>query len=103
MRFMIIEHFHPNDLRRIYARFSESGRQLPDGLVYVDSWVSNRMDTCYQLMECDDLRLLDEWMARWRDIVRFEVVPVITTAEAAARALGGGGPAGETERGAAGR
>jgi hypothetical protein len=34
-------------------------------------------------MECDDERLLDEWMSQWRDIVEFERIPVMTSAEAA--------------------
>jgi siroheme synthase len=35
-------------------------------------------------MECEDPALLEEWMAQWRDIVDFEVVPVVTSAEAVA-------------------
>ena len=34
-------------------------------------------------MDCDDRALLDEWMARWVDLVEFEVVPVVTSSEAA--------------------
>jgi hypothetical protein len=40
---------------------------------------------CYQVMECDDHALLDEWIAAWDDIVEFEIHPVITSDEAAAR------------------
>jgi hypothetical protein len=36
-------------------------------------------------MACDDRGLLDEWMAAWADIVQFDVHPIITSAEAAAR------------------
>jgi hypothetical protein len=60
---------------------------LPDGLVYVDSWIDERLDRCFQLMETDDPALFDEWIASWSDVARFEVVPVIDSAEAAARAL----------------
>jgi siroheme synthase len=35
-------------------------------------------------MEYDDPTLLRQWMAEWQDLVEFEVVPVITSAEAAA-------------------
>jgi len=62
---------------------------LPDGLLYLDSWVDERLDRCFQLMETDDRRLLDDWMARWSDLAEFEVVPVITSPEAADRVLGG--------------
>ncbi len=61
---------------------------LPDGLVYLDSWVDERLHRCFQLMETDDPQLLEDWMARWSDLAEFEVVPVITSAEAADRVLG---------------
>ena len=57
----------------------------PDGLKYVGSWVTPDLSTCYQVMEADDRALLDEWLANWRDIVDFDVIPAITSAEAAAR------------------
>jgi hypothetical protein len=63
---------------------------LPDGLVYLDSWVDERLDRCFQLMETDDRRLLDDWMARWSDVAEFEVVPVIASADAADRVVSRG-------------
>jgi hypothetical protein len=57
----------------------------PEGLVYVSSVVSADGTRCFQLMECDDPRLLDQWMAAWADLVAFEVVPVISSADAAVR------------------
>ncbi|HXT16190.1 MAG TPA: DUF3303 family protein [Gemmatimonadaceae bacterium] len=86
MLFMIIEHFHDGDPRPVYARFRERGRLAPEGLRYVNSWVTSDLTRCYQVMECDDRSLLDQWIAAWDDIVQFEVHPVITSAEAAARA-----------------
>ena len=71
----------------VYARAAERGRMLPPGLVYVESWVDGRrLDRCFQLMETDDPSLIEAWMAAWSDLVEFEVVPVISSAEAAARA-----------------
>jgi hypothetical protein len=73
----------------VYARAAERGRMLPPGLRYVDSWIdARRLDRCYQLMETDDPGLFDEWVARWSDLAEFEVVPVIGSAEAAARMRG---------------
>jgi hypothetical protein len=72
----------------VYDRAAERGRLLPDGLEYVDSWVDERLDRCFQLMETDDPSVLEEWMASWRDLAEFEVVPVITSAAAAARVRG---------------
>jgi hypothetical protein len=72
----------------VYERAAEQGRLLPDGLVYIDSWIDVRLDRCFQLMETEDPGLLAEWAARWSDLVDFEVVPVITSAEASERVRG---------------
>lgn len=84
MLFMIIERFHNGDAAPVYARFRERGRLAPEGLEYVASWVTRDFATCYQVMQCDDEALLAEWMSHWRDLVDFEVVPVMTSAEASA-------------------
>lgn len=82
MQFLIIERF--KDPPAVYRRFRDKGRLAPDGLNYVASWVSADLTRCYQIMECDDRRFLDAWIANWNDLVDFEVVPVMTSAEAAA-------------------
>ncbi|HET7463754.1 MAG TPA: DUF3303 family protein [Longimicrobium sp.] len=86
---MVIEHFRDGDARPVYRRFAEQGRMAPEGLAYLSSWVTGDLRRCYQVMECDDPALLEEWMAHWRDIVDFEVVPVITSAQAAQRVSAG--------------
>jgi hypothetical protein len=83
MLFMVIERFRNRDAAAVYRRFRERGRMTPDGLRYVDSWVEPDFGRCFQLMECDDPALLDEWVARWQDLVEFEVVPVVTSKQAA--------------------
>lgn len=83
MLYMIIEDFRDGDAGPVYRRLRESGRQLPDGLNYHGSWVTHELTRCYQVMECGDRALLDEWMSRWADLVGFEVIPVMTSAEAA--------------------
>ena len=87
MLFLVIETFRDGDPRPVYRRFAERGRLAPAGLAYVSSWVTEDLRRCFQVMECDDRALLEEWMAQWRDIVDFEVVPVVTSAEAAAQAF----------------
>ncbi len=76
MLFMLIERFKGRDPSPIYRRLRESGRSLPEGLRYIDSWVEANFDRCFQLVECDDARLLMSWVLQWRDLVEFEVVPV---------------------------
>jgi hypothetical protein len=83
MLFMIIEHYRNGDPKPVYERFRAKGRQAPEGLRYVNSWVTSDLAHCYQVMECADRSLLDQWIAAWSDLVDFEVHPVVTSAEAA--------------------
>jgi len=82
MLYMIIEHFRNGDPLPVYRRFRDRGRLAPDGLRYVSSWVTHDLRRCYQVMECDDLALLEDWMSNWRDVTDFEVIPVITSQDA---------------------
>lgn len=84
MLFMVIEHFKNRDAKAVYRRFRDHGRLAPAALTYIDSWVETTFDRCFQLMECDDERLLDEWAKHWRDLVDFEFIPVRPSKEAAA-------------------
>ena len=81
--FMLIERL--KDPIGIYRRGRDKGRMLPDGLQYVSSWVDLGFDRCWQLMETDDERLLDAWIARWSDLIDFEIVPVVSSKEASER------------------
>jgi len=81
--YMVVEHFKNKDAVAVYRRFRDRGRLAPEGLVYVSSWVDDRFERCYQLMETRDRALLDQWMANWSDLVDFEVHPVLTSSEAA--------------------
>jgi len=83
--FMVVEHFRNGDAVPVYRRFKDHGRMAPDGLTYVSSWVDENLATCYQLMDTADWSLLDEWMRNWKDLVEFEVHPVVTSQEAAQR------------------
>jgi Protein of unknown function (DUF3303) len=89
MQFMVVEHFKNRDAKAIYSRFRERGRMLPSGLKYIGSWTEGNFDRCFQLMECESeaTQLFDEWMANWKDLVDFEIVPVLTGAEAEAQAF----------------
>ena len=73
---MVIERFKDRDPAPIYARLTDQGRALPDGLRYIDSWVESNFDRCFQLMECDDAVSLQRWVLQWRDLVSFEIVAV---------------------------
>jgi hypothetical protein len=82
MLFMVIERFREGNAAAVYRRFREQGRMMPEGLKYVDSWVTVSFDRCFQLMECSDVRMLQQWVAHWHDLVEFEIVPVTSSKDA---------------------
>jgi Protein of unknown function (DUF3303) len=51
------------------------------GCAYVGSWIDANFDRFFQLMECDDARPLQQWVAFWGDLVEFEIVPVVPSTE----------------------
>jgi hypothetical protein len=84
MLFMVIETFRGQDGKSVYRRFRDKGRMLPDGVVVVGSWVTADLDRCFQLMACDDVTLLQRWVAEWSDLAGFEIVPVVPGKDTAA-------------------
>jgi hypothetical protein len=88
MVYMIIERFRPGKVRNVYKRFEERGRMMPEGLNYVNSWIDEKITTCYQVMETDSSEKLDEWISHWNDLVDFEIIPVISSAQAKEKVFG---------------
>ena len=84
MLFMVIEHFKPGKAPEIYRRFRERGRMAPDDVKYVASWVDLKFERCFQVMEADSEARLREWTRNWHDLTDFEIIPVRTSADAAA-------------------
>jgi hypothetical protein len=83
MLFMVVETFG-RDPKAAYRRFRDKGRMMPDGVSYVGSWVTADLQRCFQIMECDDVALLQKWVAEWSDIVGFEIVPIAASKDTAA-------------------
>jgi len=80
--FMVIEHFTDNDMVPIYQRLRDESRKLPDGLTYVNSWIEPNFSRCFQVMECDDVRLFQQWVLEWRGYgVTMEIIPVVSSAD----------------------
>jgi hypothetical protein len=84
---MVIEHFREGKIKELYKRFDEKGRMMPEGVNYLNSWIDQDVKTCYQVMESPSLEKLNEWISNWNDLVEFEIIPVITSAEAKAKVL----------------
>lgn len=85
MLYLVIEHFRNGDPLPIYQRLRAEGRLMPEGLTYVSSWITEDLTRCYQVMETSDRTLLEEWIGRWADLMAFEVLPVLTSAEVQGR------------------
>lgn len=81
MLFMVVERFKNRDAKAVYRRFRDQGRGTPEGLKYINSWIEANFDRCFQLMECNDVRLLQQWVAFWSDLIEFEIVPVGPSSE----------------------
>jgi len=94
MLFMVVEGFKDGDAAPVYERYRDKGRQLPEGVRYIDSWVSADLTMCFQVMEAPDRARLAEWIDRWSDLVEFEVVrpfanaPTVSNASDAFRTRG---------------
>ena len=82
MTFMIIETLRKGKVKELYKRFADKGRQLPEGVTYINSWIDENVETCYQVMESDTIEKINEWIRLWKDVADFRVIPVITSAEA---------------------
>ena len=82
MLYMIIEKFHPGKVKDLYQRFDEKGRMLPEGVKYINSWIDQEVSICYQVMESDSDEKINLWISHWNDLADFEVIPVLTSAEA---------------------
>lgn len=75
-QYMVIETFLPGCKQKIYERFHAQGRMLPEGLTYLNSWLEQDGDRCFQLMETADPALFNVWTYRWEDLVCFEVIRI---------------------------
>lgn len=84
MLYMVIEHFRPGQAPAVYRRFRDRGRLAPEGIRYLSSWVDLAFQRCFQVMEAEAEEDLKAWTANWEDLVDFEIIPVRTSADAAA-------------------
>jgi hypothetical protein len=84
---MIIERFYPEKIKELYAKFDKEGRLLPDGVQYINSWIDEKVSACYQIMESDSPEKLQQWVNNWKEFAEFEIIPVISSAEAKAKIL----------------
>ena len=73
---MVVEKFKPDCFDAVYERFHQKGRMLPEGLHYLNSWVSKEKNICYQLMETNKPELFEQWVQHWSDLTEFEIVPI---------------------------
>ncbi|MEO1263471.1 MAG: DUF3303 family protein [Bacteroidota bacterium] len=86
--YLVIEIYKAGKTEEIYERFSKKGRMLPQGVEYVNSWIEEDLKKCYQIMKSESEEKLIEWIEKWKDLVDFEIIPVIDSQEAAQRAKG---------------
>ena len=88
MTYMIVEKYRSGKSKDVYHRFAERGRMLPDDVTYINSWISEDLTTCYQVLEAPGIEKIEEWISNWNDLVDFEVIPVISSAQAKEKIAG---------------
>lgn len=71
MLFMVIERFKQGNPKPVGQRFRNCGRMLPEGVTYQASWVDTAGSRCFQIMEAPSPESLNNWVARWDDLVDF--------------------------------
>ena len=89
MLYMIIERFHNEKIRSVYERFDKMGRMMPDGVNYIDSWVTEDLSTCYQVVESVSEEKIHEWISNWNDLVDFEIIAVMSSTNAREKVMAG--------------
>ena len=75
-RYMVIETFFENCIEKVYERFHDKGRMLPEGLHYLESWLTKDESRCFQLMETERFELFQEWTKNWEDLTQFEILEI---------------------------
>jgi len=73
---MVIETFFDGCLDKVYERFHQQGRMIPEGLQYIDSWLEKDGNRCYQLMETENADLFSAWTKKWADLTTFEIIEI---------------------------
>jgi hypothetical protein len=87
MTYLVIERFFPDKVKALYQKFAEQGRMLPEGVVFVQSWIDEKVEICYQIMESDSIEKLWQWALLWKDYADFEIIPVINSEQARNKVL----------------
>jgi hypothetical protein len=54
---------------------------LPQGVTYHASWIDEEGMRCFQIMEAPNSEMLAPWIEKWRDLVKFEIAPVVSSSE----------------------
>lgn len=75
-KYMVVENFKPGLMEENFKLYNAKGRQFPEGLHYLNSWVNSDKNICFQLMESNDGSLFYEWFKKWEEFVDFELYPI---------------------------
>ena len=83
MLFMLTFNWSPDKNERAegIARFQKSGGQPPKGVKLVGRWTRADFSGGFDLLECDDPKLLAEFALMWNDLMDLSIVPVLEDKE----------------------
>lgn len=81
MLFMVIERCKHGDPKPVGDRVKTRGRMLPAGVTYQTSWMDATGSQCFQIMDAPSREALNEWVGRWNDLVDFEIIAIVPSAD----------------------
>ena len=83
MLYMLIGHFRRGAAPAGTALPARSLYPDTAGVTLIGSWVEATLGRSFQVVDCENLVALQQWAARWRHRVHFELVPIVPAHEAA--------------------
>jgi Protein of unknown function (DUF3303) len=87
MLYMLIGRFRRGGALNDGARSASPTPRLhadTSGVTVIGSWVEAALGRSFHVVECESLAGLQQWAARWRHRIDFELVPIVPAREAAA-------------------
>ena len=84
MLYMLIGQFHRGVAPGGTGPLTSRPQVETDGVTLIGSWVEATLGRSFHVVDCENLAALQQWAARWRHRVEFELVPIVPAREAVA-------------------
>lgn len=82
MMYMLIGHFRRGAAPAGIAAPAPALHAETAGMTLIGAWVEATLGRSFHVVDCENLTALQQWAARWRHRVHFELVPIVPAREA---------------------